>query len=98
MSAGRRLLLAVAMTIGVAGCGSLFEPYETLPLPQAGDQRQRVGVCFDGLASTPDQVRAAAQDACAANTVAERVDTDYNIQYCPLLLPGRATYACVPRR
>lgn len=99
MTKAGRLLLALAAGTGLAGCASLFAPFETLPMPApAGDPRQRVGICFDGLASTPDEVRGAAQEACAPNTVAERVDTDYQIQYCPVLLPGRATFVCVPRR
>ena len=99
MSTAHRLLLIVAATAAIAGCSSALQPYETVPMAAPpGDARQRVGVCFDGLASTPDEVRAVAQASCAPHTVAERVDTDYEIQYCPLLLPGRATFACTPHR
>jgi hypothetical protein len=50
------------------------------------------------LHSTPTQVQAEAQRECAADTVPEPVDTDWHMQMCPLLLPARATFVCVPKK
>ena len=47
---------------------------------------------------TLDQVQAAAQQECAPNTLATPVRTDWYLQYCPLLLPARATYTCSPNK
>jgi len=43
-------------------------------------------------------VQAAAQQECTANTLAMAVDTDWHLQYCPLLLPARATFICTPKK
>jgi hypothetical protein len=88
--------------IGLATLGgcTLLNPYETIPLkppPQAHDTRPRVGVCYDALSVKPDQLLAAAQDACGKNMTPVREDTDYGIEtlnVCPMLLPGRATFLC----
>jgi hypothetical protein len=89
------LLLAV-----LAGCSEL-EPYATDPQsPRPGEDTAltRVAVCYDTLVSSLEQVQAAAQQECAADTVASYSSTDWYLQYCPLLLPARATYMCAPKR
>jgi hypothetical protein len=57
-----------------------------------------VAICYDTLVSTLAEVQAAAQQECAAETIATPVDTDWYIQYCPLLLPARATFTCAPKK
>ena len=92
--------LALAATAGLAGCSAL-DPYPTYPQsPAAGvkDAGPRVAICYDPLASSRDTVQKAAQDECAANTVAARADTDWRLDNCPLLLPGRATFVCKPKK
>jgi hypothetical protein len=92
--------LALAATTGLAGCSAL-DPYPTYPQqPPAGvkDAGPRVAICYDPLASSHDTVQKAAQDECAQNTVAARADTDWKLDNCPLLLPGRATFVCTPRK
>ena len=42
--------------------------------------------------------QAEAQKECPAGTTAEPVDTDYILNYCPLLLPAHATFVCAPAR
>lgn len=95
----RRALAIVIALGGLAGC-TLLDPYETVPLrppPQAHDTRPRVGICYDALRSKPDDLLAAARDACGKNMTPVREDTDYGIHaldVCPMLLPGRATFLC----
>ena len=40
--------------------------------------------------------QAEAQKECPAGTTAEPVDTDYILNYCPLLVPAHATFVCKP--
>jgi len=84
----------------LAGCSAL-DPYPTFPQqPAAGvkDPGPRVAICYDGLASSTDSVQKAAQDECAPNTSAARVDTELKLDYCPLMLPSRATFVCAPKK
>lgn len=91
--------LALAATAGLAGCSAL-DPYPAYPQqPAAGvkDAGPRVAICYDPLASSREVVQKAAQGECAPDTVAARVDTDWKLDNCPLLLPGHATFVCTPR-
>lgn len=95
---------ALAIVIGLAlGSCTLLDPYETIPLkpPDAHDGLPRVGVCYDALSVKPAQLLAVAQDACGKKMTPVREDTDYGIHaldYCPILLPGRATFICQPNK
>ena len=40
----------------------------------------------------------AAQQECAAGTVATPVRSDWRLEHCPVLLPARATFACAPKK
>jgi hypothetical protein len=89
----------IAVAVGLAGCSAL-DPYPTYPRqPETGtqDKGPRVAICYDPLVSPAALVRQAAQRECAADSVATRVDTDFLLQNCPLLLPGRATFVCAPK-
>ena len=57
-----------------------------------------MAICYDTVVSSLDQVQAAAQQECAANTQATPVRTDWYMQYCPLLLPARATFVCTQNK
>lgn len=84
----------------LAGCSALA-PYPTVPpAPPPGKAAAgtRVAICYDGLAASRAQVRARAQRECPAATTARRIATDLRMNHCPLLLPVRATFACVPRK
>ena len=90
-------VLAIA---ALAGC-SAIEPYATYPRaarPGEDAALTRVAICYDTFVSSLDQVQTAAQQECAANTVATYSSTDWYLQYCPLLLPARATYLCTPKK
>ena len=90
----------LASGLALTGCGA-FQPYPTYPanaLPGEVDPGPRVAICYDALVSTLDQVQAAAQQECAADTEARSVGTDWHLQYCPLFLPARATFVCAPKK
>ncbi len=92
-------LLVIAGT-GLAGC-SAFDPYPTAPQPAApgvAESGPRVAICYDAVISSRAAVRQAAQQQCAPNTRAARVDTDRRLDFCPLLLPARATFVCAPKK
>ena len=94
-AAGTLLLLAV-----LAGCSAL-EPYATFPRsarPGEDTSLTRVAICYDTFVSSLEQVQAAAQQECAADTVATYSSTDWYLQFCPLLLPARAIYMCTPTK
>ena len=77
------LLLAV-----LAGCSAL-EPFATFPrAAQSGEDAAltRVSICYDTFVSSLDQVQAAAQQECAADTVAIYSSTDWSLQWCRLCL------------
>jgi hypothetical protein len=89
-----------ALGVGLlAGCGA-FDPYPTAPYPsRAGDTPgQRVAICYNTLDATLAQVHAVAQQECPADTEAQPAKTDYYLDNCPLLLPGRATFVCVAKK
>ena len=83
----------------LAGCGAL-SPYPTVPIPArpGAPAGQRVAICYNTLTPPLADVQQDAQQECPADTVAEPDDTDYHLQNCPLLLPGRATFLCRPRK
>ena len=92
------LVLAASASLG--GCSAL-DPYPTYPQqPGAGDKNTgpRVAICYDLLVSSHDEVQKLAQGECAPDTVAKRIDTDWKLDYCPLLLPARATFVCQPKK
>jgi len=88
--------LDVAAAVALIGCSAL-DPFPTSPaaaLPGEPDTGPRVAICYDTLVSTLDRVQSAAQQECAPDTQATPVRTDWYLQYCPLLLPARATFVC----
>jgi len=95
---GLRLLTLLCLAAG--GCSN-FQPYATVPaaLPEGQtDPRTRIGICYNTLWTDDQKVQQAAEGECGADMTAERVDTDYRLNACPTLLPGRATFACTPRK
>jgi hypothetical protein len=90
----------IALLATLAGCSAL-EPYATYPRaarPGEDAALTRVAICYDTFVSSLDQVQAAAQQECAADTVATYSSTDWYLQYCPLLLPARATFVCEQKK
>ena len=93
-----RHALGLFCVLTLTACAAL-QPYPTYPsaaLSGETDAGPRVAICYDTLVSTLDEVKAAAQQECAANTEATPVRTDWHLDFCPLLLPARATFVCSP--
>jgi hypothetical protein len=57
-----------------------------------------VAVCYNVFKTPPGKIQEQAQAQCFGKAVAERVDTDYRMDACPLLTPGRATFVCTPEK
>ena len=93
-------LAVPVLVVVLTGCSGLA-PYPTYP-PMAGPGEEatalRVAICYDTLVSTLDQVQLSAQQECPSNTTATPFDTDWRLQYCPLLLPSRATFVCAAKK
>ena len=90
----------IVLLASLAGCTAL-DPYATFPRaarPGEDAALTRVAICYNTFVSSLDQVQAAAQQECAADTVATYSSTDWYLLYCPLLLPARATYMCAPKK
>jgi hypothetical protein len=97
MKLSRAFALAGAV---LAGCSQL-QPYATYPRtaqPGEVDAGPRVAVCRDPFVSSLDDAQRVAQEECAANTIATYSSTDWYMQWCPLLLPARATFVCAPKK
>jgi hypothetical protein len=93
-----RMIVSAAVLAALAGCSALA-PYPTLPpAPSPGETASgmRVAICYDGLASHRTAVQERAQQECPAHTTATLIDTDLRMEHCPLLLPRRATFVCMP--
>ena len=98
-----RLVLVLS---GLAGCSTLGPnvtgPYFTHPLQPVTDDKDagpRVAICYDGSANAlTTVVQKAVQDECGSGTLANLIDTDSRLYYCPLLLPTRATFVCQPKQ
>jgi hypothetical protein len=99
MRNARALVVSVAVSV-LAGCSGLA-PYPTYPrMAGAGEEATalRVAICYSTLVSTLDEVQVAAQEECPSDMTATPFDTDWHLQYCPLLLPARATFVCAAKK
>jgi hypothetical protein len=95
-----RMCRVAGAVAALAGCSAL-QPYATYPRaasPGEVDAGPRVAICYNTLVSSLDDVQKTAQEECAANTLATYSGTDWHLDYCPLLLPARATFVCAPTK
>lgn len=93
-----RRLSPLLLAAVIAGCSSLT-PFSTGPLPadpNAKDPRPRVAICYNPLKTSDEKLQQLGQAQCLGDMTAELVSTDYRLDDCPLLTPGRATFACKP--
>jgi hypothetical protein len=93
----RRAVLA-ALLLGLTHCSGWLPPYETMPAPAHGSQSadaHRIAVCYNFFTTTPEQVRALAAQSCGADGTPRPVERDFGLVHCPVLLPARATFACI---
>jgi hypothetical protein len=88
---------ALLLLLGLAGCGEWLPPFETVPLPAPAEDKSgavRVGVCYNFLTTTAEEVRGIAAASCGSSATPNPVERDISLNYCPLLLPTRATFTC----
>ncbi len=81
-----------------SACGSLVAPYESVPRePEPGtiEAGPRIGVCYNAMFTTPQEVRRVAQEACGSSATPQPVEQDMRLS-CPLLTPVRASFVCTP--
>jgi hypothetical protein len=96
----RALRLAVLVLALAPGCSALT-PYSTTPQASPKgevDPRDRVAICFNKAKTSFDEVTQLAQAECPKGSHADWMDTDYRIDFCPLSVPGRATFLCTPAK
>lgn len=94
-----RRLLPLCLATVAAGC-SAVTPFATAPRalePGQVDPRLRVAICYNALKTSAEEIQKLGQAQCVGDMVAERIDTDYRLDDCPALTPGRATFACVAK-
>jgi hypothetical protein len=94
------LTIPVAVTTALTGCSALA-PYPTYPaVAHAGEDATapRVAICYNTFVSSLDEVQVAAQQECPSDTTATPSDTDWHLQFCPLLLPARASFVCANKK
>lgn len=96
----RLILLTLALLL--AACGAT-EPYvykaEEFNRNRASFNRPpvdlaEVGVCYNSMTTTPESVRALAEEQCQAYGKAARF-TGEALATCPLLTPAGAVFRCV---
>jgi hypothetical protein len=85
----------ILLLLGLARCGGWLPPFETIPVPGAqGSNDMRVAVCYNFLTTTAEEVRGLAATSCGAAATPEPVERDVSLNYCPILMPTRATFTC----
>jgi hypothetical protein len=100
-----RLLRTAAplLLLALTQCGrDILPPYATIPPPltqpeqraSAGEAATRVAVCYNALTTTAARVRAVAAATCAAGTVPRPLGRDFDLAYCPIFEPARASFTC----
>ena len=93
-----RNLAAVWLFACLTACGSnSLPPFDTPPQPappNAHEDFTRMGVCYNGMTATRAKVLAVARANCEPGTTPALLSDQFNLN-CPLLLPQRATFACL---
>jgi hypothetical protein len=84
------------LLLGLARCGSALPPFETVPLPAAPGEspEPRVSVCYNFLTASAEQVQGVAAASCSPGATPQPVARDVSLNYCPVLIPTRATFIC----
>jgi hypothetical protein len=93
-------LMVVLLAAAAAGGCTALDPFATQPREAQPGQPAgtRVGICYNTLKTSLPAVQVEAQRECPKETRAEPVDTDWYLQTCPVLLPARASFVCLPKK
>lgn len=101
-----RSLAPLLLPLALLQCGMLA-PYATVPMtfnkaqqptPAPGETvPTHIGVCYNAFTTTADEVRVIAAQNCDPGTVPHAVERDLSLTNCPILIPARATFACVAK-
>ena len=88
------------LPLALAGCSAthaVSDRAASAADPKVKDPGPRVAICYNSLKTSAEKAQELAQAECLGDTVAERADTDYRLDNCPVLTPGRATFVCKPK-
>jgi hypothetical protein len=93
-----RLRLAVfcPLLLCLTQCSGWLSPFETVPPPgvAADSATTRVAVCYNALTASPEQLLGIAAASCGPGAAPQPAAHDITLDYCPVLIPARATYSC----
>lgn len=90
-----RLALFWPALLCLTQCSGWLPPFETVPPTAAADSATtRVAVCYNALTASPEQLLGIAAASCGPGATPQRIGRDLSLDYCPVLIPSRATYTC----
>ena len=91
-----RLALFWPALLCLTQCSGWLPAFETIPPGSAAadNATTRVAVCYNALTASPEQLLGIATASCGPGTTPQPAGHDITLDYCPLLIPARATYTC----
>jgi hypothetical protein len=90
-----RLALIWSALLCLTQCSGWLPPFETVPPDAAADNATtRVAVCYNSLTASPEQLLGIAAASCGPGATPQPAGRDVALDYCPVLIPSRATYSC----
>jgi len=93
-----RLALFWPLLLCLTQCSGWLPPFDTVPPTDAAadSATTRVAVCYNALTASPEQLLGIAATSCGPGTTPQPAGRDISLDYCPVLIPSRATYSCAP--
>jgi hypothetical protein len=92
-----RLALLCPALLCLVQCSGWLPPFETVPAEGGADTTvSRVSVCYNALTASSEQLLGIATASCGPGATPQPVGRDLTLNYCPVLTPARATFACAP--
>lgn len=97
-----RLIPLALLVLQLAACGAT-EPYvykanefdrDRPSFNRSPADPSEVGICYNGMTTTPEKIRALAEEHCQAYGKRARL-ADEVLASCPLLTPAGAMFRCV---
>lgn len=97
MQLSPKVLAVFGLFALLGGCRGSLEPFDTVPRPAPANAHEnftRMGVCYNAMTTRRRDVVEVARANCDAGTTPYLLSDELNLN-CPLLLPERATFACL---